>query len=93
MTALPEPSNMPDMERVRDLHVEIRIEDGSLWATVREYFGVFATGDNLDELRDSIAEGIALMLAIPGESAPTVSLGDLRSTSDPVAATAHLVCA
>ena len=42
------------------LHITVHLEDGSLWATVKEFPGVFATGDNLDELRESLQEGIAL---------------------------------
>lgn len=48
-------STMPEPQQLR---VNVRLEDGSLWATVEEYPGVFATGDNLDELRESLQEGI-----------------------------------
>ena len=92
MTDLPETSKMLPMG-VRDLHVEVRMEGGSFWATVEEFPGVFATGDNLQELRESLAEGIALMLALPGAPAPVVRVGDLESGTESVAATTHLVCA
>ncbi|MGP0048685.1 MAG: type II toxin-antitoxin system HicB family antitoxin [Solirubrobacteraceae bacterium] len=72
------------------LHVRVRQEDGSFWATVDEYPGVFATGDNLDELRESLAEGLALVLARPGEQPPAVTLDELSSEQ---VATTKLVCA
>lgn len=45
-----------------ELHIHARHEDGSFWATVEEFPGVFATGDGLDELWKSLEEGISLML-------------------------------
>jgi predicted RNase H-like HicB family nuclease len=48
---MPEPQN---------LRVSVQHEDGAFWATVEEFPGVFATGDDLDELRESPQEGIAL---------------------------------
>lgn len=39
---------------------EIRFEDGSYWATAAELPGVFATGDTLDELLESLREGVEL---------------------------------
>lgn len=74
------------MPEPQQLHVNLRLEHGSLWATVDEYPGVFATGDNLDELRVSLQEGIALVLARPGEEPPAVTLAPLHS--EPVAMTA-----
>ena len=62
----------------RELHVHVQHEDGAYWATVEEFPGVFATGDDLDELRTSVEEGIALVLAASGEEPPQVSLGELR---------------
>ena len=47
MKAMPEP---------QPLNVRVRLEDDVYWATVDEFPGVFATGDNLDELRESLAE-------------------------------------
>lgn len=35
-------------------------DDGSLWAEVAELPGCFASGDSLDELRDSLEDAIAL---------------------------------
>lgn len=64
------------------LNIRIHLEDGKMWATVDEYPGVFATGDTLDELRESLREGIALYLATLGEPVPNIELGPL--TPDPV---------
>jgi predicted RNase H-like HicB family nuclease len=60
------------MSATKHLHVNVRHEDGSLWATVEEFPGVFATGDNLEELRESLEEGIALMLERPNGDLPRV---------------------
>ena len=60
------------------LHVKVRMEDASFWATVDEYPGVFATGDNLEELRESLEEGLALVLAAPEGEPPAVSLAPLH---------------
>ena len=69
------------MSEAQQLHVNVHLEDESLWATVYEFPGVFATGDNLDELRESLQEGIALVLAGPGEECPAVTLAPLKPES------------
>jgi predicted RNase H-like HicB family nuclease len=74
----------------RQLHVKIRQEDGSLWATVDQYPGVLATGDDLEELRESLEEGIRLMKAGPGEELPSFRLSEL-TLPDETAASAELV--
>jgi predicted RNase H-like HicB family nuclease len=61
------------MPATQKLHVNVRHEDDVFWATVDEYPGVLATGDDLDELRESLQEGIALVLAGPGEEPPAVT--------------------
>ena len=80
------------MTENQQLHVNVRLEDGSLWATVDEFPGVFATGDTLDELRTSLAEGIALVLERDGEL-PTVTIAPLRSELVEATASAELVYA
>jgi len=74
----------------RDLHFRIRQEDGSFWATVDEYPGVFATGDDLEELRASLEEGIRLMKAGPGEDLPQIRLSSLTLPSE-TSASADLI--
>ncbi|MFM8793085.1 MAG: type II toxin-antitoxin system HicB family antitoxin [Solirubrobacterales bacterium] len=44
------------------LTARIHVEDGSYWADVPELPGVFATGDTLDELFDSLREGVVLVM-------------------------------
>ncbi|MFM8520421.1 MAG: type II toxin-antitoxin system HicB family antitoxin [Solirubrobacterales bacterium] len=44
------------------LTARIHAEDGSYWADVPELPGVFATGDTLDELFDSLREGVVLVM-------------------------------
>ena len=45
------------------LTVEVHNEDGVLWGQVVELPGVFATGDDLDELAEALGEAIALYQA------------------------------
>lgn len=42
--------------------VRVHHEDDSLWAEVIELPGVFATGDTMDELAESLGEAISLYL-------------------------------
>ncbi|HME02525.1 MAG TPA: type II toxin-antitoxin system HicB family antitoxin [Solirubrobacteraceae bacterium] len=74
---------MPDSQQ---LHVNVRFEDDAFWATVDEYPGVFATGDTFEELRDSLEEGIALVLAGDSGQPPQVTLGPLDH--EPISTTA-----
>lgn len=84
---------MKPMSEPRPLHVSVRLEDDVYWATVDEFPGVFATGDNLGELRESLEEGIALVLAAPGEEPPAVTLAPLRHEPVAMAASSELVYA
>lgn len=43
--------------------IEIHDEDGTLWATVKEVPGCFATGDTMTELMDALAESLGLALS------------------------------
>lgn len=76
-----------------ELTVQVRFEDGALWATIDEYPGVFATGDTIEELQDSLAEGLSLVLSEPGGPAATVRLGNLVSQPVATHASAELVLA
>jgi predicted RNase H-like HicB family nuclease len=42
-------------------------DDGTFWAQVEELPGCFATGDDLDELREAVEEAILMYLA-PAEA-------------------------
>jgi predicted RNase H-like HicB family nuclease len=81
------------MSEIRELHVKVRHEEGALWATVDEFPGVFATGDNLDELRVSLEEGISLVLERPNGDVPTVTLQPLRLEPAETTASAELAYA
>jgi predicted RNase H-like HicB family nuclease len=77
---------MPDL-----LTIQVRFEDGALWATVEEFPGVFATGDTLEELRESLEEGIALYLS-DDDKAAHIKLGPLETpTAMSMATSAQLV--
>ncbi|MBS1889479.1 MAG: type II toxin-antitoxin system HicB family antitoxin [Actinobacteria bacterium] len=75
----------------RHLHFKIRQEEGSFWATVDEYPGVLATGDDLEELRASLEEGIQMMKAAPGEALPQIRLSPLKLESSETPASAELL--
>jgi predicted RNase H-like HicB family nuclease len=80
------------MTGTQELHVNVRHEDGSMWATVDEFPGVFATGDSLDELRRSLQEGIALVLERDGVL-PAVTIAPFRAEPLEMTARAELVYA
>ena len=84
---------METMPEPQKLHVSVRHEDDAFWATVEEFPGVLAAGDDLDELRESLQEGIALVLARPGEEPPAVRLGALHLEPAAISAGAELVYA
>jgi predicted RNase H-like HicB family nuclease len=67
------------------VHVRVRFEDQAFWATVDEYPGVFATGDTLEELRESLEEGIALILQGADGKAPQAQLSVLAASVETVA--------
>jgi predicted RNase H-like HicB family nuclease len=63
--------------RSMELSANIHIEDGSYWADVPRLPGCFGAGDTLDELFDSLREGIELYLNAeddPGLDPPEGSL-------------------
>ena len=54
---------------------------------------MFATGDNLDELRKSLEEGIALVLERPNGELPSVTIAPLAVEPAATRASAELICA
>ncbi len=72
-----------------DLRVQIHFEDGTMWATVESMPGVFATGDTLEELRESLTEGIAFYLAEEGQEPPAINIESLAPID--TAATAAII--
>jgi predicted RNase H-like HicB family nuclease len=67
------------MPTSQDIRVKIHLEDGSMWATVEAMPGVFATGDTLDELRESLEEALSMYLAKPGEEPSPVRISSLET--------------
>jgi predicted RNase H-like HicB family nuclease len=51
-----------------ELTARIHIEESSYWADVPGLPGCFSSGDTLDELFESLQEGVALYLADEGAS-------------------------
>ncbi|HEY3552533.1 MAG TPA: type II toxin-antitoxin system HicB family antitoxin [Solirubrobacterales bacterium] len=51
-----------------ELTAQIHVEDDSYWADISELPGCFASGDTLDELFESLQEGIALYLSAENQS-------------------------
>jgi predicted RNase H-like HicB family nuclease len=73
------------------VHIQIREEDRAFWATVDEYPGVLASGDDLEGLRRSLEEGICLMKAEPDGDVPELRLSELEFGSGEALAMAELV--
>lgn len=69
-----------------DLTARIHIEDGSYWADISELPGCFASGDTLDELFDSLQEGIGLYLADEDEQRGPLHVVTATLTSNPSSA-------
>jgi predicted RNase H-like HicB family nuclease len=74
------------------LSIVVHIEDGAFWATVDEFPGVFATGDTLEELRESLEEGVSLYLSERGNRV-TLRIGPLRAQPVETSASAQLASA
>ena len=56
--------------------VTVTNEDGTLWATVENCPGVFASGDNMDELLESLGEALSLVIT-PEEVAAAATLDSM----------------
>jgi predicted RNase H-like HicB family nuclease len=71
--------------RTLELTARIHIED-SYWADVPELPGCFASGDTLDELFESLQEGVALYLADEGEQSGPLHVATATLTDRPLTA-------
>jgi predicted RNase H-like HicB family nuclease/predicted RNA binding protein YcfA (HicA-like mRNA interferase family) len=69
-----------------ELTARIHVEEGSYWADVPELPGCFASGDTLDELFESLQEGIALYLADEGERGGPLHVATATLTDRPLTA-------
>jgi predicted RNase H-like HicB family nuclease len=56
-----------------EIQANIHLEDGSYWADVPSLPGCFAAGTTLDELFDSLREGVELYLADDEQGAGGIS--------------------
>src|SRR5512146_995446 len=65
---------------------DTHIEEGSYWADVPELPGYFASGDTLDELFESMQEGVALYLADKGEHGGPLHVATATLTDRPLTA-------
>jgi predicted RNase H-like HicB family nuclease len=73
-----------------DVTIKMREEDGTLWATVEEYPGVFASGDTVEELVESIREGLELVLNEPGGPHRSVTVAEVGPVSEATTSEMHL---
>jgi predicted RNase H-like HicB family nuclease len=71
---------------VMELTARIHIEEGSYWADVPELPGCFASGDTLDELFESLQEGVSLYLADEGEQSGPLHVATATLTDRPLTA-------
>jgi predicted RNase H-like HicB family nuclease len=64
-------------DRAKEYIVRVHdAEDGTLWAEVLDLPGCFASGDNLDELRDAVQEAIAMYVASEPDSGGAADVPD-----------------
>lgn len=66
-----------------ELTARVHIEEGSYWADAPELPGCFAAGDTLDELFESLQEGVALYLADDGEQNGPLYVATATLTDQP----------
>lgn len=69
-----------------ELTARIHVEDGTYWADVPELPGCFASGDSLDELFESLKEGVALCLSDGGERSGPLHVAAATLTDSPLPA-------
>ncbi|HEX4746966.1 MAG TPA: type II toxin-antitoxin system HicB family antitoxin [Gaiellaceae bacterium] len=68
----------------REFRVLVHEEDGAYWAEVDGLPGCFASGSDLDELRDAVVEAISVYLAEghgstpPPSGAAAARVGEMR---------------
>jgi predicted RNase H-like HicB family nuclease len=69
-----------------ELIARIHIEEGSYWADVPELPGCFASGGTLDELFESLREGVALCLAGEDQQGGPLHVATATLTDQPLTA-------
>ena len=60
--------------------VRIHDEDGELWAEVVELPGCFASGDDIEELKENLAEAIGLYLSTSDRHVSVVELEPVKGS-------------
>lgn len=70
-----------------ELKADIRSEGGSYWAEISELPGCFAAGDSLDELFESLREGVRVYLS---DDQMAVSSDGLQVVSAVLSDAAHV---
>jgi predicted RNase H-like HicB family nuclease len=73
------------MKKLMDVTARIHSEDGGYWADVPTMPGCFAAGDTLDELFESLREGLALCLADEDEPSGPLHVATATLTDRPLA--------
>ena len=62
-----------------EFHAVIHEEGGSYWAEVKELPGCFASGHDLEEVRQALVEAIGLVLKDgDGKASPSVRVDELK---------------
>jgi len=62
-----------------ELHAGLREEGGSYWAEVKELPGCFASGRDLEEIKEALIEAINLYLTEKGpEAVPPFRVDELK---------------
>ena len=69
------------MEDATEITIEVRVEDGTYWASVVEYPGVFASGVTEAELFDSLREGLRLVMDDGTDTSSDLALVDVTPES------------
>jgi predicted RNase H-like HicB family nuclease len=61
-----------------ELHAVIHEEDGSYWAEVKELPGCFASGRDLEEIKQALVEAIEFVLKDEDQASPSVRIDELK---------------
>jgi predicted RNase H-like HicB family nuclease len=69
-----------------ELTARIHIEEGSYWADILELPGCFASGDTLDELFESLREGVVLHMADERKQGGPLHVATATLTDQPLTA-------
>lgn len=75
----------------KQMTVKVTLEEGSFWAEVEEFPGLFATGDTLAELTESLREGLELYLSESGGPQAKVKITDIQQVEKVAMSTATSV--